>query len=288
MSDTLIATLGGLLAMLTWGGSDWLDSRVSKKYNPIEANLTIQLPGIISIIALFASGQQTPSLNNAIIIFFAGLFFTVAFVAFIKALSHGHVGIVVPLANTYPLVPIVLSAIFLSTILKSLQYLAILLIIGGVVILAFEKRYKRVPKPILQHEIYLAFLAAILWGIGIFVLNTVVEKESWLAIFAFINISMIAGAFLIWLIQSHDHRKEIRSVVVNKLGLTAGLLLTFGSFGWYFGAERAGSFIIPSVIASASPLVASYISALIDKEKLTIIKRAGAVIVVAGIIMLNI
>ena len=60
-----------------------------------------------------------------------------------------------------------------------------------------------------------------------------------------------------------------------------------GSIAFYLGIESTGSVVIPVVIASTSPLVTSIAARFVDKEKLTVIQRFGAVIIVLGIIGLN-
>lgn len=73
-----------------------------------------------------------------------------------------------------------------------------------------------------------------------------------------------------------------------KLSSSAGVTYRIGTIAFYIGGHRAGSVIIPAVLSSSAPLIASFWGALIDKEKLGLNKRVGAVILVAGIIILNI
>jgi len=69
--------------------------------------------------------------------------------------------------------------------------------------------------------------------------------------------------------------------------LIASLLLVGGSFGFYIGSDKAGSLVVPTVLSATEPLVASFLGWAVDKEKLGSLKRAGCVIVVAGIVVLN-
>ncbi len=73
----------------------------------------------------------------------------------------------------------------------------------------------------------------------------------------------------------------------NRVPVLAGLVFIAGSIAFYFGSDRAGSVIIPAVIASSGPLVASILGAVVDKERIGALKRMGAIIIVAGIIALN-
>lgn len=290
MSDTLIATIGGSIALALWGTSDWLAGRLSKRYGAFEANFALQLPGVvIMLVVMLLSRQHLPPVDRTLIIILAGISFTAAYLCFLKALSRGHVGIVVPLANTFPIITILLSLIFLQSIFSSLQYLSMAIIIAGVVVLAFEKRDKSIPLRILHRETFFALGAAGLWGLGNFIQNIVIGDEPWQVIYGIINITM--GVTALILLASTSGKGLVAKVKIaftNKLGLIAGCITTSGSFGFYIGADKVKSVLIPSAIASAAPLMASFLGAIVDKEKLTLIKRAGAVLVVAGIIMLNI
>jgi uncharacterized membrane protein len=60
-----------------------------------------------------------------------------------------------------------------------------------------------------------------------------------------------------------------------------------GSIAFYLGAGYSGSVVIPAVIASASPLVTSLMAHIKDKEKLSVYKRIGALVIVLGLMLLN-
>ncbi len=58
MSNILIATLGGLGALVLWGLSDWMAARSSKQYDVFSANLAIQIPGIFIMGVVLLFSQQ--------------------------------------------------------------------------------------------------------------------------------------------------------------------------------------------------------------------------------------
>ena len=66
------------------------------------------------------------------------------------------------------------------------------------------------------------------------------------------------------------------------------MFAAIGSIGFYIGAESGSSVIIPAVIASASPLVTSFMAHIKDGERLSLYKRIGAIIIVLGLMLLNI
>lgn len=289
MSITLIATLGGLWALLIWGVCDWLISRSSKKTNEIELLASLQITGLlVASSAFFISRQQLPSFHDILIICLAGVIFAFAFLSFIKAFAVGSTGIVMPAASTSPLFTLIFSSIFLSVPFYGSQIAAMLVIVAGVMLLAIEKRNKSISLKMQHQATIYALSAAIIWGIGNVIQNIVIGRVSWQNMLFFIDVAMTVMAFVfLFLAGPKTFGRKIKSVSCHKNALMIGGAYTIGSFGFYYGSVKAGNVLIPLVIASAGPLVTSALSAVIDKEKLTIIKRLGAVVAVAGIIALN-
>ena len=275
--------------MVAWGIADWLTARNSKKYSSFEVNLAVQIPGlIILLVIMLATHQHMPGVGRIAIISSAGLAFTAAYLCFVKALRTGDVGVIVPLGSIFPLVTILLSFMFLSTSFSGLQIASMFIIVFGTILLAYEKHYKNIPLHVFHRESIFALGAALMWGLGFFILNTVIGQEPWEIVSGFVSISMgIYAVILILFAGFGQALPKFKKMVHNKQGLFAGIVVTLGGIAFFIGATKAGSLLIPTVIASASPLVASALSAYKDHEKLNIVKRAGAVIAIGGIILLN-
>lgn len=290
MSNALIATFGGLCALVFWGLGDWLVARNSRKGGAIEVNTAFQIPGLLvfSIIYL-VTHQHINSWHNIYVLGLASIIFSGGFVLFIKALATGSTGLVAPAACTYPLFAILLTAVFLSLNFTHLQVAAVVIIVAGVMMLAYEKRKRGISLQIQHEATILALLTALLWGVGNVVQNSVITKESWVIIIWAINVFMAATALLMLLFMAKGSLgKKVANVRASKTAMLGGTIYTLGSVGFYYSSVKVGSVLIPLVISSASPLVTSALGALYDQERLTLIRRAGAVIAVAGIVMLNV
>lgn len=290
MSGTLIATLAGLFVALAWGTTDWLTARSSKHYDTIEINFAVQTISLIWAGIIFAfSGLHVHDGTQVFRIALSSALIVIAYLVFIKALSSGVLGIIVPLSNIYPLVTIVLSLIFLSTHFKLVQLIAMLGITFGAALLAYEKNVKKIPFRELHKETGLALTAAVVWGVGFFVLNPVVSQVSWQTITIISEpTAFILSFLLLVVVKQRQTVAAIRRSWHAKMPLLVGLLGTAGMIALYFGSTKAGSVLIPTVLAAAAPLVTSLFGALFEGERLGVLKRAGAVVVVAGIVVLNI
>jgi drug/metabolite transporter (DMT)-like permease len=289
MSSTLIATIAGLVTAVLWGAGDWLTAKSSKKFDIFETFFVVELAGLIIVLPiLLLSNQQIPTLSQFSILAGASLLFTVAYLMFIEALSKGAVGIVVPLSNTYALVTLVLSLIFLGSTFTNRQIGAMFGIALGAVILAYEKNHKKIPIKELHRETVLCICASLGWGTALFLINPLVDQLSWQVITGTLSIFMTSLSFLILVMYKKPKPSKLaRSALRNRYGIAAGVLLTLGTFAFYSGSEKTGNLLIPAVISSGGPLVAAYLSAMFDKERLGAHKRIGAVVIVAGIVILN-
>jgi drug/metabolite transporter (DMT)-like permease len=212
-----------------------------------------------------------------------------AYLIFVKALSSGVVGIIVPLGNIYPLFTIMLSVAFFKTDFKAAQLAAMIGIVVGVAVLAYEKNTRKIPLKELHKETGLALLAAIIWGVGFFILDPVVTQVSWQTISIVGEAaSFVFGLLLLIAARKRGTPQAIRRSLKSRVPLTIGVFGSIGAVAIYIGSNRSGSVVIPTVLSAGGPLVASIWAAIFDKEKIGVLKRAGAVIVVAGIIILNV
>lgn len=289
MSTTLIATLGGLWAMLIWGIVDWLFARQSKKVGTLELNATQQIAGVTVIVAIMlATRQHLPSLKNTLIIGATSFFFSVAALFFFRALALGATGVVVPAASTYPLFTLLFSALFVTLSFSHLQILSMLIIIIGIAVLAFERRNKAIPLAVQHRASLFALAAAALWGIGNVIQNSIISQETWPVFLGLIDIWLTIFAFtFLFFDKPRAFINRLKAIPHRQNLLLIGGIYTVGSAGFYYSSIRVGNVIVPLVVSSAAPLVTSAMAAYYDKEKLSIIKRVGAVVAVAGIILLN-
>lgn len=289
MNEVLAATLGGLIALVFWGVSDWLASRNSKSLSGIEVNLAIHLTsGAVLLVIYLLSGQGLPTLSQFLIIMLSSLFFTIGYIIFIKALSTGHAGVIVPLSSTYPLFALLITYMFFTTTFSGLNLAAMLIIVAGAILVGTEKMNWRKLHKTLSREVFLALIVALLLGVEIVFLNLVVDELPWETLAAFAGIC--ASLIILTLSFIRNWRltaSSLLSLHKNKVGIAAGITIALGSIGFFLGAEISGNLIIPSVISAASILVTSLLAAVYDHEKLIISKRIGAVFVVIGVVLLN-
>lgn len=213
---------------------------------------------------------------------------TVAYLLFVKALSAGAVGIIVPIANSYALVTVTLSLVFGAATLSGSQYGAILAIIGGSAVLAYERNHKKLPLKELHKDTILAVAAAIFWGFAFYTVNSLVGDLNWQTITILTQLWQTPTALVIMLaVYKKQFIKYAYKPVADKQIWLMGFIGIGGAAALYLGSDYADSVVIPTVLSGMGPLIASALSAVVDHEKLSYFKRIGAVVIVAGITVLN-
>jgi drug/metabolite transporter (DMT)-like permease len=289
VSPVLIATLAGLATAVCWGTSDWLSARGAKKLSPIQVNFAGQIAGIfVAAAILLFSGLQLPTAVQIGRIVVGDSLIITAYIIFVKALAAGAVGIIVPIGNSYPLITVLLSITLLNQHFSRLQFLAMFCVVLGAAVLAYEKNHRNLPLRKLHKDTTLAVIAAIIWGVAFFVLNPLVDKLRWQDLTIISQIS--ATSYGIITLALFNRRKVLaaaRRSLTSRASFVAGGIGTLGIAIFYLGSNHVGNVLIPAVLSSISPLVASFLGAVVDQERLGTLKRVGAVIVVAGIVLLN-
>lgn len=290
MSPVLVATLGGILTALCWGTGNWLTGRSSKKADKYEILFAVQTPCALAapLLLLIGDPGSFPNSTQLLTIFIYASLICLAFLLLVKALASGSVGIVVPLANSYPIFTLIFSGVFLGLVFTRMEIAAMLVIVAGALILAYEKNYKKIPTKVLYQESLLAVSAALCWGTAFFVINQLVGDVSWQMLMVVVSgMCALISIILLAMVSGSKIKDRAASAFKNRTAVVAGFIFTLGTIAFFASAEYAGSLIIPAVVGSTGPLVASVLSRIFDKEKIGLLKRIGAVLIVGGIVILN-
>jgi len=289
MNTTLIATVAGLVTAFCWGTSDFLAARSSKQLGPLQANFALQFTSLFVVGLVYIKyGLHISSRADLAQILLCSLLLNVAFVIFLRALSNGAVGIIVPLSAIYPLFTILLSIIFSKLSFSPLQLGAMLIIVFGAAVLAYEKNHAKLPLRELHQKTVLALTAAVIWGVSFYIIGPVTQRVSWQSISVVSELlSLTFGTLLILIVYRTRTVAVLQRAFSARPALLAGLFGEVGLMAFYIGSAHAGSVVIPAVLSATGPLVTSFYGVLFDRERIGLYRRVGAVLTVAGIVILN-
>jgi drug/metabolite transporter (DMT)-like permease len=288
MNNLELGILLGLIALISGG----LSNAMVKTPSQVEGvNKTIFYRNLFITILLLALVILTPDKTNfswkyAIFTFLLAIFGYIPMYYYYKATTVGKIGVVSPVSSGNILIAIILATIFFHERLTSLQYLAIAVIIFGVVLISLNvKDFKSSKIFQVESGIPYALIAALGWGIWMaFVKISIDNLGPYLASFIGELTILLIATFL--LIKS----KENFGLKTNKslyFLLPIAIFLFAWEIGYYTGLKVANVSIIVA-LSSASPIVVALFGRFFYKEKLSSKQYMAIMIIIIGMIALSI
>jgi drug/metabolite transporter (DMT)-like permease len=283
----MIGVLFSLLPFFFWGISDYVSSRMSKKFHPGAINFFSSfLIGVVTISFCLLFGLPEFSLDIFKNFVLSSIFLTGGYVSLLLAFKNGKTGIIAPIANAYALVTLLFAVLFLKVETNSIQILAVLIIILGVFSLSYKKTNEKKFK--IDRSVFIALASMTLYGIG-FALFDVAATQEWYQNTILFQLSSFLVGIILGLVWMKANTWRYTSVVfVYRIGYTGVVAFAIGSVGIFIALENVNNVAVPASIAAASPLVTVFIARHYDKEHLLFRQYISAVVIVSGIAILGI
>lgn len=283
----LVATIGGLSAMLFWGVGDYLAGKAGERSDVYLVNFLIQLVALVLLLPVALFYGITIDVTSLPLVLFIALLFTIAYIAFVKALSIGPVGVAAPLSNGYALVTILVGIVFLNFDISAVQLLVMGVIVFGALMLVVNKDTFNV-RALKTSTVVPALLALLTWGIGFALVEVAAQDMHWSQLLFYLSFFVVVMSYSLCLLRAQGlpRWRELR-YQLHSHALWSGVLLFFGLLGFYIAVDATESVAVPAVLASASPLITSLVAWYKDGEELSLTQRCGAVVVVCGVMTLQ-
>jgi drug/metabolite transporter (DMT)-like permease len=271
----MIPILSGLAAAFMWGGSTLAASRSTRIIGAHQALAYVMLFGLAATaVAAAASGRPAdPSLHAVGWALLSGVASAVGLGMMYRALRHGAVGVVAPIASTEGALAAMFSVAFLGERLTSGVVACLAVIVAGVVLVTLHGRRSDVHlRPSLD-----ALAAACAFGVG---LVASAQAGHGLGAFWTILVARVVGVLLVAL------PLLLRGVLRRPgsawwLVLFSGLAELFGFAAFIYGSR--GGAAIPAVLASQFAAVATIGSFVLFGERLLVRQMASIAVIAAGV-----
>lgn len=276
-----------LFPLFGWGASDYISSKLSKKYHSALVNLLLSAVGLLPgvVICLFLGFPEFTA-ERLLGFWLASIALSIGFISMVRAFSRGATGIVAPIANSYAIITALIATLFLGEVLSFLGYAAMLLIILGIVLMTYKKDPSHNKKDF-NYSVNLSVLAMITFGIG-FALFGKYSDQSWYQDNMLFQMVGTVNAFVIYAVWvKKDKISELRKGFTDPIVYLGGAVAIIGTLGLFGALDLLDNVSIPAAIAAASPLVTAFLAYRYDKEHLRLIQRVGSIAVVVGIIMIS-
>ncbi|MFX0197899.1 MAG: DMT family transporter [Candidatus Hodarchaeota archaeon] len=302
----MLGVLTALGAALSWALSPSLYAIVMKDTSPLLANaIRTSAAGLFSLLIAILWEDflgQLPFDWFQVVFLISITFIGMGFGdwLYFKCLTSAEVSFIVGVSNIFPLFVAMFAFIFRTEQLTPLSLLASIIIVSGVILVSITRnlsvshlvRYSsHVPESTFKKHVgptILAILAAFTWGITMFGLGFSLKYFSPLSANA-IRVSLVGLIlFLIFLFSpSKKSAKKPSKFSLTLLGIAGILGLGIGSWLMLVSITLLGA-AKSSAIFSISPFFSALIAILVLKEKPTLNRLVGILIVCLGVLLMSI
>lgn len=274
----------GVIALVSWGVSDWLVASPSRRVGVVVTAFWTQLVGLVLLtpIAIAAGGW---TVRGSMLAFASGIITTAGYLSFYAALRSGLTALVSPISAGWAAITAVLSVIYLSESLSPGQWLAIAVILVGSGVSGIESSHPASPQQVAigsrRRAAVFATLAAICWGIGFTVLAGASRRMGWAAAVAVVKLVVVAIAGCALLRSATEKRPESMR---RELG-AAGALDAIAWVAYSLGAAERAAVVAP--VAAGYPAVTAVLALTVGGERPRRYQYVGVVCVIAGLLALR-
>jgi len=202
-------------------------------------------------------------------------------IMYFQSIIAGPITIVGTLSAAYPAITIVFAHWFLGETLAPLQYVAVTLVIGGCIGLAYQPA-DAANKVTGRAWIALAFLALVLWGGA----QTVVKygyslgaTDTNMALYSAIGALLTLGVYGLWKGRAGTH-----SVIEWTRSFLPMGMMASGDLGVLI-ASRYGKISIVTPLTGAYPLVTLAFAALVLRERIALLQWGCIAAILVGIFL---
>lgn len=281
--DIQIGILLGIIAMVCWGTADIFAKRVIGKigvYKTVLTNMSLGIAMLVVVSVFFTDIFYLPP--DPLLISTAAFLNILGFIFYYKAFQKGKLSIAAPIGNSHSMITVLLAIILLNEVLTKFQFLSIVTIIVGIILISVQfSELKRLKSA--EGSGY-AFLSMVLWGFTLFFIAIITRSFDFILTVLWFR---ILGAIFISLFCVF--KKEKLFFPVGNLWIPIILTAFFESMGFlaYASGILTNMVSLITPIASAAPAVTLLLARIFYKERLEFNQKIAALLILIGIIALN-
>ncbi|MCX6742015.1 MAG: EamA family transporter [Candidatus Pacearchaeota archaeon] len=294
MSWIIFAIFAAFLGAVTNIIDKYILTKVVRK--PLVPVLIIGILGLIyGIIIFLVRGFGNLTISLILIGLLSGIFYTLTYLFYFKAVKVGEISRIAIAERIKPLLVLLLATLFLGEILAAKNYLGIILIFFGTVLISFRKGKKLFLEKGMGYRLLSCIFFAVAAILGKYLLNF----TDYFTVFAYMQLGIFLTLLLVFnkkfslIVETakESGKKGIGMIVISQiLGLLSVFLAVI--------ATSKGPVSIVSAFISIQPLfvlflvfILSWFYPSIIKEELSgkawIIKFISVVLIVMGVVLIS-
>jgi drug/metabolite transporter (DMT)-like permease len=180
MLPTIVISLFGIFAAISWGTADYFAAKASRRLSPEAVALWVSLIGVIAfaIIYLIFPGSFSWTGTGVLYAVAAGVSLELGLFMLFRGLDAGPVSIVSPISSAYPLVSLLILLVVFGGTIRPIEIVGILITVIGVVIASGLADIRK-SETKLTAGVWYSIAAFLLWGLAYAMLGKSVSLIGW-------------------------------------------------------------------------------------------------------------
>ena len=271
----------GIISMICYGIYDFVSAPLTRKSGAVAVAFWYFLLAsmIFSVIGLVFFKIPKFSLFDVVVFAIASVVSAFSLVMFYKGLETGLVSVVVPLANAWAVVVVLVGVLFLAERVGLPQISGIAAVIAGTVVISRSSSVNK-KSGMLAAGIGYAVATMLGWGIFFSMIGILSKQFGW--IWPILITSIGSAVILFFYMIIIRERIDVKILPVKTFIFYSSVgTLAFAAYS--VGAER-GYVSIVSPVAASSPVVALVLARVFLKERIGAVRALGVFLVLLGIL----
>lgn len=280
MNSLLIA----LVPLFSFGFSNFLSSRASKKMGALQSAFLFQFLGIPWLL-LTIPFVPIPANINYLYLITIGIFQTLVMCLFFYALKIGDVSIISPIVCADVLVSVFLATILFHEPVTLPKIISMLVVLTGVILISTQiKVIKKLKSVSINRGVIPAIIATIGMGIFGYLCGVGSRENGWFYTTFIIRITISLATLFIILIKHNTISRIFKDMSWKWITLSAFFdVIGFSAFN-YAIIHNELSYV--SIIIAGAPFVTVVLARIFTDERLRFYQIAGLFMIVTGIVFI--
>jgi len=267
-----VAAALALAGAFGWGVGDFLGGLAARRLAVLTVLVVSQAVGLVAVVVwALVSGDPFPGIPELLPAAAAGIAAMVGLGALYRGFAIGAMGIVAPISAAAPVVPLTVDAAH-GEIPSAAQWLGVLLVVSGIVVLSREPRSGGVAA-----GAGLAVIAAVCFGLFFVGIDAGSDESSAWAVTAARTASLPVAVAAALVTRVPLVAPRLLLPLVAAVGLFDTIANVFVAAATTYGAVG-----IVAVLGSLYPVVTIVLAWLVLGERLGLGKRVGGAVALAG------
>lgn len=267
---------------MSWGIGDFLGGINTRRLGALAVLFFSQTPTLllITLVVIIRGAAPQPGLWMVAGVA-AGLAGLVGLSAAYRGMAVGVISVVSTIGATGPVVPIVVGLV-LGERPTPLQFFGIALALGGIALLAFDRRPAESGRRLLP-GVGLAIVAALAFGLFLVAIRYASRPDPLWGVLA-----TRTGSVAALLLLGAKFRSRIRVAIADLPGLFAVGVLDVGADIFFAFATTLGLLSVVSILSSLYPVATVILARIVLNERMARVQQVGIGVALAGVLLISV